>query len=184
MPRFPVVVLLLLPAIAGAEKVDFNTQIQPILSENCYACHGPDEAKVEGELRLDDRDLALKGGDSGKAIVPGDPAKSLILKRINHADPDELMPPPEKKDRLKPEQVALIRQWIEEGAEWGVHWAFVPPLRPPLPEVKDSAWVKNPVDRFVLAKLEAQGLSPSPEADAATLLRRLSLDLTGLPPSP
>ena len=184
MPRFPVVVLLLLPAIAGAERVDFNTQIQPILSENCYACHGPDEATVEGELRLDDRILALKGGESEKAIVPGDPAKSLLLKRINHADPDKLMPPPEKKEHLKPEQVALIRQWIEEGAEWGVHWAFVPPVRPPLPEVKDAAWVKNPIDRFVLAKLEAQGLSPSPEADAATLLRRLSLDLTGLPPSP
>jgi hypothetical protein len=184
MPRFPVVVLLLLPAIAGAETVDFNTQIQPILSENCYACHGPDEAKVEGDLRLDDRTLALKGGESGKAIVPGDPAKSLLLKRIQHSDPDEVMPPPEKKDRLKPEQVALIRQWIEEGAEWGLHWAFVPPVRPPLPEVKNAAWVKNPIDRFVLAKLEAQGLSPSPEADAATLLRRLWLDLTGLPPSP
>ncbi len=184
MLRLPVVILLLLPTIARAGKVDFNTQIQPILSENCYACHGPDEAKVEADLRLDDRALALKGGESGKAIVPGAPAKSLIIERINHGDPDEVMPPPEKKDRLKPEQVALIRQWIEEGAEWGVHWAFVPPVRPPLPDVKDSAWVKNPVDRFVLAKLEAQRLSPSPEADAATLLRRLSLDLTGLPPSP
>jgi mono/diheme cytochrome c family protein len=178
------IIASLMPAIAAAEKVDFNSQIQPILSENCYACHGPDEAKVKGKLRLDDRDLAMKGGESGKAIVPGDAGKSLILERIQHSDPDELMPPPEKKERLKPEQVALIKRWIEEGAEWGVHWAFVAPVRPPLPSVKDSAWVKNPIDHFVLAKLEAQTLTPSPEADAATLLRRLSLDLTGLPPAP
>ncbi|OYV05668.1 MAG: hypothetical protein CFE26_10355, partial [Verrucomicrobiales bacterium VVV1] len=178
------IIVSLMPAVAAAEKVDFNSQIQPILSENCYACHGPDEAKVKGELRLDDRDLAMKGGESGKAIVPGDAGKSPILERIQHSDPDELMPPPEKKERLKPEQVALIKRWIEEGAEWGKHWAFVAPVRPPLPSVKDSAWAKNPIDHFVLAKLEAQNLAPSPEADAATLLRRLSLDLTGLPPTP
>ena len=177
-------IAVLFPAIVCAEKVDFNTQIQPILSENCYACHGPDEATIEGGLRLDDRTLALKGGDSGKAIVPGDPAKSLIIERIFHSDPDEVMPPPDKKERLKPEQVALIKKWIEEGAEWGVHWAFKTPERPPVPAVKNSAWVKNPIDHFVLAKLESQKLAPSPEADSATLLRRLSLDLTGLPPSP
>lgn len=174
----------LFPAISSAEKVNFNTQIQPILSENCYACHGPDESKMEGGLRLDDRTLALKGGESGKAIVPGDPVKSLLIERILHSDPDEVMPPPEKKKRLKPEQAALIRQWIGEGAEWGVHWAFMTPERPPVPAVKDGAWVKNPIDSFVLAKLEEQKLAPSPEADAATLLRRLSLDLTGLPPTP
>ena len=178
------IIAALVPALLPAEKVDFNTQIQPILSENCYACHGPDEATIEGGLRLDDRTLALKGGDSGKAIVPGDPAKSLIIERILHSDPDEVMPPPDKKDRLKPEQVALIRKWIEEGAEWGVHWAFETPERPPVPAVKNSAWVKNPIDHFVLAKLESQKLAPTPEADAATLLRRLSLDLTGLPPAP
>jgi mono/diheme cytochrome c family protein len=183
MRKIPIFIFLCVPAFARAEKVDFNTRIQPILSENCYACHGPDEATREGGLRLDQREPALQGGDSGKAIVPGDPGKSLILERINHGDPDELMPPPDKKDRLQPEQVALIRRWIEEGAEWGVHWAFVAPQRPPVPAVKDAAWVRNPIDRFVLAGLEAQGLSPSPEADAATLLRRLSLDLTGLPPS-
>ena len=111
----------LLPAYAAAEKVDFITQIQPILSENCYACHGQDEAKAEGKLRLDVREKALEGGDSGQAIVPGDPDASLILKRIIHTDPDEIMPPPDKKKALKPEQIALIRQWIAEGAEWGVH---------------------------------------------------------------
>ena len=179
-----VIISSILSAIATAGKVDFNSQIQPILSENCYACHGPDEAKMEGELRLDDRALALKGGESGKAIVPGDAGESLLLKRIMHSDPDEVMPPPDKKERLKPDQVALIKQWIEEGAEWGVHWAFITPESPPVPTVKNTAWVKNPIDHFVLAKLESQKLAPSPEADAATLLRRLSLDLTGLPPTP
>jgi mono/diheme cytochrome c family protein len=183
--RFPAILsALVFSAVARAEKVDFNTQIQPILSENCYACHGPDEATVEGGLRLDDSEFALKGGDSGKAIVPGDPGKSLIIERILHSDPDEVMPPSDKKERLKPEQVALIKKWIEEGAEWGVHWAFQTPESPPVPSVKNSAWVKNSIDHFVLANLEAQKLAPSSEADAATLLRRLSLDLTGLPPSP
>ena len=172
-----------LPVIACAGKIDFNSQIQPILSENCYACHGPDTSKIESGLRLDRQENALAGGESGKAIVPGDPGKSLIIERITHPDADDVMPPPEKKERLKPEQVALIRQWISEGAEWGTHWAFITPQRPPLPAVKNLAWVKNPIDRFVLAKLEEQGLSPGPEAPPATLLRRLSLDLTGLPPS-
>ncbi|QTN34428.1 DUF1553 domain-containing protein [Akkermansiaceae bacterium] len=184
MMRFPISIsLALLSAVSAAEKVDFTTQIQPIFSQNCYACHGPDEATVEGGLRLDVRDLALKGGDSGKAIVPGDAGASLILERITHSDPDEVMPPPDKKKRLKPEQVALIRQWIDEGAEWGVHWAFLPAERPPIPTVKDSAWVKNPIDHFILSKLEAEDVKPSPPADPATFLRRLSLDLTGLPPT-
>ena len=174
---------VLLPSLAFAGKVDFTTQVQPILSQNCYACHGPDEATVEGGLRLDIRELALKGGESGKAIVPGDAGASLILRRITHSDPDEIMPPPEKKKALKPEQIALIRRWIEEGAEWGIHWAFVAPVRPGVPPVKDSSWVKNPIDNFILSKLEGQGLKPSPPADPATLLRRLSLDLTGLPPT-
>ena len=175
--------VVFLPALALGEKVDFTTQIQPILSENCYACHGPDETKTEGGLRLDVRELALKGGDSGKAIVPSNSRDSLILERITHTDPDEIMPPPDKKKPLKPEQVALIRQWISEGAEWGVHWAFKTPQRPPVPEVKDTAWVKNPIDNFILSKLEGQTLKPSPATDPATLLRRLSLDLTGLPPT-
>ncbi len=175
--------LIFLPFFATAGKIDFTTQIQPILSENCYACHGPDENTVEGGLRLDVREDALKGGDSGKAIVPGDPGKSLIIERINHSDPYEVMPPPDKKDRLKPAQVALIRQWIEQGAEWGVHWAFEAPRRPELPNVKNQSWPVNEIDRFVLAKLEAEGLTPADPAPAETLIRRLSLDLTGLPPT-
>lgn len=183
MRYFPLSLAALIPLSASAEKIEFTTQIQPILSENCYACHGPDEATVEGGLRLDVRELALKGGDSGKAIVPGDPDASQILDRITHSDPNEIMPPPDKKKPLKPDQVALIRKWIEEGAQWGVHWAFITPERPPVPEVKDAAWVKTPIDHFVLSKLESEGLKPAPETDSPTLLRRLSLDLTGLPPT-
>jgi mono/diheme cytochrome c family protein len=177
------IIAALFPTVTCAEKIDFNSQIQPIFSENCYACHGPDTSKIESGLRLDRKEDALKGGESGKAIVPGNPEKSLIIERITHPDADDVMPPPAKKDRLKPEQVALIRQWISEGAEWGTHWAFVAPQRPPVPVVKNTSWVKNPIDSFVLATLAEQGLSPSPQAAPATLLRRLSLDLTGLPPS-
>lgn len=183
MRIFVPIVAILLPTLAVAEKVDFITQIQPILSENCYACHGPDEETVKGGLRLDVREKALKGGESGYGIVPGDPGASLILKKISHTDPDEVMPPPNKKKPLKPEQIALIRQWINEGAEWGVHWAFETPKRPEVPQVKNSSWSKNTIDDFVLARLEASNLQPAPPADSQTFLRRLSLDLTGLPPT-
>jgi mono/diheme cytochrome c family protein len=184
MMRWPPIYFLIVPSLlAATEKVDFTTQIQPILSENCYACHGPDEATIEGGLRLDVQELAFKGGDSGKAIVPGNAKVSLIMERILHTDPKEVMPPPDKKKRLPPEQVQLIRDWINQGAEWGTHWAFQTPERPPVPEVKNKAWVKNPIDAFVLEKLESHKLSPAPKADPATLLRRLSLDLIGLPPT-
>ncbi len=183
MRQLPIYLLTIIPAFAATEKVDFTTQIQPILSENCYACHGPDEAKIEGGLRLDVQELAFKGGDSGKAIVPGKADASLIMERILHTDPKEVMPPPDKKKRLPPEKVKLIRDWINQGAEWGTHWAFQTPERPPVPEVKNKAWVKNPIDAFVLEKLESEKLSPTPQADKNTLLRRLSLDLVGLPPT-
>lgn len=183
MRRFPIYLLTIIPSFAATEKIDFTTQIQPILSENCYACHGPDEAKIEGGLRLDVQELAFKGGDSGKAIVPGKADASLIMERILHTDPKEVMPPPDKKKRLPPEKVKLIRDWINQGAEWGTHWAFQTPERPPVPEVKNKTWVKNPIDAFVLEKLESEKLSPAPQADKSTLLRRLSLDLVGLPPT-
>jgi len=181
MKRFSAL-LYLLPACSWAE-VDFATQIQPILSQHCYACHGPDEASLEGGLRLDVKEKALKGGDGGKVIIPGDPEASELINRITHSDPEEIMPPPEKKKPLPPEQVALLKQWIAEGAPWGTHWAFTAPQRPPVPSVKQQAWVKNPIDAFVLARLEDQGLAPAAPADATTLLRRLSLDLIGLPPT-
>ncbi len=178
-----IILLTTLPSLAATEKVDFTTQIQPILSENCYACHGPDEATIEGGLRLDKQELAFKGGDSGKAIVPGNAEASLIMERILSTDPKEVMPPPDKKKRLPADQVKLIRDWINQGAEWGTHWAFKTPERPPVPEVKNKAWVKNPIDAFVLKTLESEKLAPAPPADKNTLLRRLSLDLIGLPPS-
>jgi hypothetical protein len=179
----PVYFFILFPFVITAKEIDFTTQIQPILSENCYACHGPDDQTVEGGLRLDVQELAFKGGDSGKAIVPGDAKASLIMERIIHTDPKEVMPPPEKKKRLPPEKVQLIRDWINQGAKWGTHWAFETPERPLVPQVKNKAWVKNAIDAFVLEKLESQKLPPAPKADPATLLRRLSLDLIGLPPA-
>lgn len=163
-------------------KIDFATQVQPILSENCYACHGPDEAAVESGLRLDQRELALKGGDSGAAIIPGDAAKSLLIERIHTTDEDDHMPPKHKKDPLTQTQKTILEQWINEGAEWGEHWAFVAPVRPEDPEVKNTSWAKTSIDRFILATLEKNELQPSPKADARTLLRRRSLDLIGLPP--
>lgn len=175
--------LIFIQSATAAGEIDFTTQIQPILSENCYACHGPDEETVEGGLRLDIQELAFKGGDSGKAIVPGDANASLIMERISHTDPLEVMPPPDKKKRLQPQQVKLLRDWINQGAEWGTHWAFITPERPPVPQVKNKDWVKNPIDAFVLAHLESEKLAPAPTAEPAILLRRLSLDLVGLPPT-
>ncbi|YCM45201.1 DUF1553 domain-containing protein [Verrucomicrobiaceae bacterium 227] len=183
--RIPLLFLALpLTAFAKPGEVDFATQIQPILSDNCYACHGPDESKAEGGLRLDQQELAFTGGESGKAIIPGDPANSLLIQRISVShDDDDLMPPLKKKEPLKPAQIALLSQWITEGAKWGEHWAFLPPTRPEVPAVKDPSWVKTPVDNFILATLEEEKLSPSPPADPRTLLRRRSLDLIGLPPT-
>jgi len=164
----------------AAEPINFNRDIRPILSENCFYCHGQDGNKRQADLRLDDRDAAI----AGKAIVPGKSAESSLIERILAEDPDVQMPPPKSNRRLSAEQKALLQRWINEGAEYAPHWAFVAPQRPAEPAVQNEAWVKNPIDRFVLAKLEAEGLTPSPEADRATLIRRLSLDLIGLPPTP
>ncbi|VTS02539.1 PSD1 and planctomycete cytochrome C domain-containing protein [Tuwongella immobilis] len=171
----------LVPSAPAAEPpLDFNRDIRPILSENCFYCHGQDANKREADLRLDVRADAIDGG----AIVPNDPAKSVMIQRIHSEKAFELMPPPKSNRRLSVEQKKLLERWIREGASYSPHWAFVGPVRPPLPEVKRPDWVKNPIDRFVLAKLEAQGLAPSPVADRVTLIRRLSSDLTGLPPTP
>lgn len=171
------------------KKLDFNRDIRPILSDNCFACHGPDKGKIKGDLRLDDRDLALKGGESdGPAIVPGKPDESSILGRIVTANEDDHMPPKASaKPPLTEQQVATLRQWITEGAEYKGHWAFIPPVRPEVPDVKQFAAQipdPTPIDSFILSRLAEEGLAPSPEADRRTLIRRVSLDLTGLPPSP
>ena len=160
--------------------LDFNRDIRPILSENCFYCHGQDGNKREADLRLDDRAAAIEAG----AIVPGDPGASTMLERIHSTDPDVLMPPPTSNRRLSDDQKKLLDRWIRDGAEYEPHWAFTAPVRPMPPEVKRADWARNDVDRFVLAKIEAVGLAPSPEADRATLVRRLHADLTGLPPTP
>lgn len=166
--------------VSAQEPLDFNRDIRPILSENCFYCHGQDPNKRQGELRLDVRDEAVKKG----AVTPGDASKSSLIARIHATDADEMMPPPKSNRRLSAEQKKLLERWVTEGANYQTHWAYVVPKRPPEPEVKRAEWVRNPIDRFVLAKLEREGLSPSPEADRATLIRRLSADLIGLPPKP
>jgi hypothetical protein len=160
--------------------VEFNRDIRPILSENCFYCHGQDGNKRKADLRLDVRQIAV---DSG-AIVPGNPAKSSLIHRIHSTDTDEVMPPMDANRRLNQAQKELLETWIESGAAYEKHWAFVTPQRPVEPQVKNGTWVRNAIDRFVLEKLETVGVLPSPEADPATLIKRLSIDLTGLPPSP
>src|SRR5213593_1856386 len=170
---------------AAAPSIDFNREIRPLLSENCFKCHGPDEKERKAKLRLDLKDEALKPAKSGDfAIVPGDVARSKLIERITSKDPDEVMPPPKTGKKLNPQQIDLFRRWIQEGAKFVNHWAFLKPVRPPLPPVKDDHWPKNEIDRFILARLEREGLKPSSEADRITLLRRVTLDLGGLPPTP
>ncbi len=185
-----VILLALLPLLmptARAEKpVDFNRQVRPILSENCFACHGPDEKARKAKLRLDTKEGAfgaLRRG--GHAFVPGKPEESEAIARISSTEPTEVMPPPRTGKKLKPEEIAQLRRWVQEGAAWNEHWAFVAPRRPPVPEVRGQrSEVSNPIDAFIRARLEKEGLQASPEADLVTLVRRVTLDLTGLPPTP
>jgi hypothetical protein len=165
---------------ARAGGPEYNRDVRPILAENCFACHGPDSASRKAKLRLDVRDEAVKAG----AIVPSKPDESEALRRVHSDDPQESMPPPKTKKVLTKEQKDVLTRWVAAGAAYEKHWSLIAPTRPQLPAVKDTAWVRNPIDRFVLAKLEAAGLAPAPEADRRTLARRLSLDLTGLPPAP
>ena len=171
---------LILIADEGTPDLDFNRDIRPILAENCFYCHGQDSNKRQGDLRLDLRESAIQPG----AIVPGDAPKSKLVQRIHATDPETMMPPPKSNRRLSAEQKQLLERWISAGAVYQSHWAFVAPVRPPVPAVTRQDWVRTPIDRFVLAKLEKEGLGPSPEADRLTLLKRLSIDLTGLPPTP
>jgi len=163
------------------ELVSFNRDVRPILSNNCFACHGPDDSHREADLRFDERESAVE--DIG-AIVPGDPDASEMIRRIMSEDEWEVMPPADS--HLKPlddAQKEILVRWIRQGAEYQTHWSFVPPERPELADVKNPDWCREPLDRFVQAQLEAKGVQPSPEADRRALIRRLSLDLTGLPPS-
>src|SRR5712672_4363808 len=166
-------------------RLSFNETIQPILSENCYGCHGPSSSSRKAGLRLDHPEFAYASHEKfGPASIPGRPDSSPLVKRIEAKDASERMPPPEARKTLKPEQIAALRQWIKEGAGYETHWAFVAPKAPPLPVPKPTDWAQNDIDRFILARLEAEGLAPSPQADRRTLIRRVSYDLTGLPPTP
>ena len=167
-------------ASAADDNLQFNRDIRPLLSENCFYCHGQDENKRQADLRLDMRAVALESG----AIVPGDVAASALVERIQSDDPELVMPPPHSNRRLSTEQKKQLERWIANGATYEEHWAFATPARPVEPKVIDTDWVRNPIDRFVLSKLEAEGWCVSPEADRATLIKRLSIDLTGLPPTP
>jgi mono/diheme cytochrome c family protein len=184
---------VLMPVLASADgPVDYLRDVKPILAKHCYACHGPD--KQRSGLRLDTAASALKGSDAGPVIVPGKAAESKLFKAVSGAADVKTMPP--KGDRLTAREIALLRDWIDRGARAPAnevaakatadatkHWAFIAPVRPPLPAVHNTSWVRTPIDRFILARLEKEGIAPSPEADRVTLIRRLSLDLIGLPPT-
>jgi hypothetical protein len=165
-------------------KVTFNRDVRPILSEHCFECHGPDANARKAKLRLDDRTSYTEERSGTRAVVPGNPNASELIGRIFSTDSEEVMPPQETKRFLTKEQKATLKQWITEGAEFESHWAYKNPMRPKLPEVTDKTWPKNDIDHFILAKLDAAALRPTEEAKRFTLIRRLSLDLTGLPPTP
>ncbi len=172
---------------AFPEKVEFNFHVRPILSDKCFKCHGPDANQRKAELRFDIEAEALnelKENPGKYAIIPGDIENSQILYRIYSTDPSEKMPPPESNLQLTDVEKKILEKWISNGAEYQTHWAFLPPEKNKLPEIKNSNWVENDIDRFILKKLEEKGLSPSQPASREQLIRRLSLDLTGLPPSP
>ena len=172
------------PGEAAAKPVDFDREIRPILADNCFACHGPDEKQRMAKLRLDTKDGMFADRGGYQILAPGNAAGSKLYQRISAADKAKRMPPPYAERTLNEKQIDLIRRWIDEGAKWELHWSYVPPKRPDVPKVKNSAWPRNPIDNFILARLENEGLKPSPQADKATLIRRVTLDLTGLPPTP
>ncbi len=181
---------LLVPALRAADAPDFQRDIRPILSNTCYKCHGPDEAERKGGkdgsggLRFDTEEGSRAALDEGAAIVPGHPESSRLMAHIKSSDPDELMPPPKSGLKLTPHEIDLLEKWVLSGGKYTKHWAYEKPHAPALPEVKNKAWLRNGVDAFILARLEKEGLTPQPEADRQALARRVSLDLTGLPPTP
>jgi hypothetical protein len=180
--------LCLVPAAAAGNKlrriVEFNRDIRPILSNNCFVCHGPDNNLRKANLRLDREKGVLADRDGVRILVPGKPLESELYRRMTAAEPARRMPPAKSNKHPTPEQIELVRLWIEQGARYQPHWSLLAPRRPHIPAVMKTAWPPNAIDRFVLSGLEQAGLSPSPEADRHTLIRRLSLDLTGLPPTP
>jgi len=178
------VLLLVLSAYAADGTIEFNRDVRPILSDNCFGCHGPDAAAKKIPLRLDSEAAAKADLGGRRAVVEGDAAKSTLIERITTDKKGLRMPPLSTGHTLSESQIATLRAWIEQGAKWQKHWAFLPPVRPQLPRVQMTSWPKNAVDHFILQRLEREGLKPSAEAAKETLLRRASLDITGLPPTP
>lgn len=177
---FTTILLCLAPAYA---EISFNRDVLPILSDTCFTCHGPDSETREAKLRLDLEEEAKADRDGFPAILPGNPDESEIILRIFHDDPDEVMPPPDSSRQLTAAQKQILNDWVKQGAKWEKHWAFVKPETPALPKTSDPQWPRNPIDHFILHTLDQKDLSPSPEAPREKILRRLSLDLTGLPPT-
>ena len=175
---------MLAPAHATDGTLSFNRDIRPILSDNCFYCHGFDPKNRKADRRLDTPEGAAAEHDGVRAIVPGDLAKSELWQRVNSSDKDDVMPPPKAHKTVTTAQKETLKRWIEQGAKYESHWSFIPVSEVELPAVKQGAWPRNDIDRFILARLEREGLAPSPEAAKTTLLRRVSLDLTGLPPTP
>ena len=183
--KYSIPVLVLIAVASNAPAVSFNDDIRPILADRCFACHGPDSASRKAGLRLDREEFAKApiGDRKTIPIVAGKPSESAIIQRLTSHDVDEIMPPPESKIKVSPGEVELVRRWIAEGANWERHWAFIPPVKAAMPPVGQAAWVRNEIDHFVLERIEREGLKPSAPAGPALLLRRLSFDLTGLPPT-
>ncbi len=179
----PVAVFLISSRATAADTLSFNRDVRPILSENCFKCHGPDANARKSKLRLDEREDALKNRGGYFAIAPGNAEESEVVLRIQNSDPKEHMPPLDSGKSLTEPQKEVLTRWIAEGAVYEPHWAYLPPKRESLPEVSQPEWGTNPIDRFVLARLEAEGLAPAPEVEPARLLRRVSFDLIGLPPT-
>jgi hypothetical protein len=184
----PAVVLLLVAVVvppAGAAGPDFAREVRPVLSNRCFKCHGPDTERQEAGLRLDLREAALAELDSGaRAIVPGHPDDSELVARITSTDPDLVMPPPHTKVTLTADEKRILTEWVAAGAEYRQHWAFVKPEKPAPPPLPSGDQLAHDIDRFVRARLAKEGVAAAPEADRATLCRRVHLDLIGLPPSP
>ena len=169
---------------SGAAPVDFQREVRPILADNCFSCHGPDESTRQVRLRLDTEDGLIAERPNGQPVVPGDAGASLVIQRVTHANTQLRMPPQASNKSLTDDQVDTLRRWIYQGANWDQHWAFEPIARPEPPAVADGNWARTPIDRFILARLEAEGLVPAPETDRRTLARRAAYDLTGMPPAP
>ena len=184
--RVSPVILLAMASVGSAadsRPVDFNRDIRPILSDKCFTCHGPDAVAKKIPLRLDSEAAAKADLGGRRAIVEGDPDASTVVKRISAEKPAMRMPPVHSGLKLTDLEIQAIQEWIRQGAKWQKHWAFIPPVRRPLPAVSDASWTKTPIDNFVLQHLDGSGLKPSPEASREALIRRVSLDITGLPPT-